>query len=282
MITSACFTTDSEHLFFTFSVLNCFLLFQNCSSTLFCLVQISPGNRSLLVDPHSFVVTMVHYFVSFSAFISGVCVFCASAAFCNIGNSRLILKLMTFAYQEAEASDTLPEVRWGCCLSKHSVFIASFLFFFFFNHCNMTWPLDSACVHEGGDWHPAAPWPPPGWPHFAARQCVMTLGISLSERAACRHLLSAFSTTLIFLHTLFGLIGSWPNITHRALPISVSTSQTFLFHQVAPEGGKVLVYSCFTFPADNHRGETSSSLLRTLRSLTFDFHEILHHRLNYY
>lgn len=77
---------------------------------------------------------------------------------------------------------------------------------------------------------------PPGWPPFAARQCVMTLGVSWSERAVCWHLLSAFSTTLIFSHTLFGLIGSRPNITHRALPVSVSTSQTFSLHQVALEG----------------------------------------------
>lgn len=132
-----CFTTNSEHLLLADSGLKCFLLFQNYSSTLFCLVQISPGPSSLLVDPHSFPVTMVQYFLLVDAFSSGVCGFSALAAFCSIGISGLILKLITFAYREADASDTLPEVHWGCCLSKPAVF-------FFLHYCYMTWPLD--CV----------------------------------------------------------------------------------------------------------------------------------------
>lgn len=121
---------------------------QPCS-TLFRSVQaIVPFwlTRTFLVDPDSFwlLLTMVQYFVLFNVFSSRLCVFCASAAFCNIGNSRLILKLITFAYPEADTSDTLPEVHWGCCLSKPSVFVATLFIIYFLYHCNMTWPLDSA------------------------------------------------------------------------------------------------------------------------------------------
>lgn len=185
-----CFTTNSELLFFTYSVLKCFLLFQNHSSTLLFLAQISPGRSSLLVDPHSFAVTMVQYFV-FSAFSSAICVFCALAAFCSIGNSGLILKLITFAYQEAEATHCQRSTEAAVSANLQFFFV---LFFFITATWHDRWTL---CVYTrvgfGVPLHP-------GWPQAAARQCVMTA----AERAACRYLLSAFfSTTLIFLHTLF-------------------------------------------------------------------------------
>lgn len=58
----------------THCVWSCFLLFWKYLLTFFHLAQISPGQSSLLVDPHSFVVAMVQYFVFFNAFSSCFCV----------------------------------------------------------------------------------------------------------------------------------------------------------------------------------------------------------------
>lgn len=82
----------------TYCVLNCFLPVQKYLSTFFHLAQIRPGRSSFLVDPHSFVVIMVQYLVFFNASSSCICAHCAS----DIGNSRLISKLITFVYQEAD------------------------------------------------------------------------------------------------------------------------------------------------------------------------------------
>lgn len=140
---------------------NCFLPLQKDLSTFFHLAQIRPGRSSVLVEPHSLVVIMVQYLVFFSAFSSGICARWASAAVCHIGNSRLISKWISFVYQEADTwADTLPEVHWGCCLSKLSVYIARVFFFLVWLQPDMTtglcpcaggWGLASRCAV-------AAPW----------------------------------------------------------------------------------------------------------------------------
>lgn len=144
----------------TYCVLNCFLPVQKYLSTFSHLAQIRPGHSSFWVDPHSFVVIMVQYLVFFYTSSSSIGAHCASAAVCNIGNSRLISKLITFVYQEADTqADTLPEVHWGCCLSKLSVYIARFFFFVWLQHdmttglclCAGGWGLASRCAV-------AAPW----------------------------------------------------------------------------------------------------------------------------
>lgn len=171
------------------------------------------------------------------------------AAFCNIGNSQLILKLIIFAYPEADASDTLPKVHWGCCLSKPSVFIATFLFV----SPQHDWTLH-LCTRVGIGTQQCR-----GRPQFAARQRVMTLGISLSERAGCQHLLSAFSTTIIFFaHAI------WANrlVTKHdpQSPVCLCQHHSDIFIPPGcPREAEILVYSYV-------RGETCSPFLRTLRS----------------
>lgn len=86
----------------TYCVLNSFLPVQKYLSTSFHHTQIRPGHSSFLVDPHSFVVIMVQYLVFFNTFSCCICAHRASAAVCDIGNSRLISKLITFVYQEAD------------------------------------------------------------------------------------------------------------------------------------------------------------------------------------
>lgn len=179
-----CLTTNSEHLPLADSGLKCFLLFQNYSSTLFCLVQISPGHSSLSVDPHSFPVTMVQYFLFVDAFSSGVCGFSALAAFSQYWKLWIDFKVNHFCWSGSwrvwhAARGPLRLLSQQAC---------SFFFFFALLLHDMTAGLCARVCTRVGFGVPLHP----GWPQVAARRRVMTPGISASDRAACPYLLSAF------------------------------------------------------------------------------------------